>query len=147
MQLLTTWFGSFLVDEGKVVHQRLFPKDADAIAERLGRIEDWKVLDEERELMSLAEEVFVIEPRLERAGGNLTKDRGPFLDPTAFGSGPDLLHAAMVRLARGRIRRRTGPEDHLRQAIGALAEILEHENALQIGRASCRERGQWSEDG
>jgi nucleolar protein 56 len=130
MQLLTTWFGSFLVDEGKVVHQRLFPKDADAIAERLGRIEDWKVLDEERELMSLAEEVFVVEPRLERAGGNLTKDRGPFLDPTAFGYGPDLLHEAMVRLARGRIRRATGPEDHLRQAIGALDEILEQENAL-----------------
>jgi nucleolar protein 56 len=131
MQLVTTWFGSFLVDEGKVVHQRLFPKDADEIADRLGRIEDWKVLDEERDLMSIAEEAFVVEPRLERAGGNLTKDRGPFLDPAEFGYGPELLHEAMVRLARTRVRRATGPEDHLRQAVGALDEILEQENALQ----------------
>jgi nucleolar protein 56 len=131
MQLLTTWFGSFLVEEGKVVHQRLFPKDADAIAQRLGRIEEWKVLDEEREMMSLAEDVFVVEPRLERAGGNLTKDRGPFLDPASFGYTPDLLHAAMVQLARGQVRRATGPEDHLRQAVGALDEVLEQENALQ----------------
>lgn len=130
MQLLTTWFGSFLIDEGTVVHHRLFPKDADAIAERLGRIEDWKVLDEERDLMSLADEVFVVEPRLERAGGNLTKARGPFLDPAAFGYPPELLHAAMLRLARVRIRRATGPEDHLRQAVGALDEILEKENLL-----------------
>jgi nucleolar protein 56 len=130
MQLLTTWFGSFLIDEGKVVQQRLFPKDADGIAARLTLVEDWKVLDEERELMALAEDVFVAEPRLERAGGNRTKERGPFLDPEAFGYGRELLHAAMVRLARARMRRATGPEDHLRQAVGALDEIQEQENAL-----------------
>lgn len=130
MQLLTTWFGSFLIDEGKVVQQRLFPKDALAIAERLARIEDWKVLDEERELMAVTEEVFVREPRLERAGGNITKERGPFLDPREYGYDRDLLHAAMVRLARERVRRATGPEDHLRQAVGALDEIQEQENAL-----------------
>ena len=45
MLLVTTWFGSFLLDDGKVVHQRLFPKDADALADRLVRVEDWKVLD------------------------------------------------------------------------------------------------------
>lgn len=130
MLLLTTWFGSFLIDEGKVVHQRLFPKEADAIAGRLALVEDWKVLDEERELMALAEEVFVSEPRLERAGGNRTKERGPFLDPGAFGYDRDLLHAAMVQVARDRMRRATGPEDHLRQAVGALDELQEQENAL-----------------
>lgn len=130
MLLLTTWFGSFLLDEGKVSQQRLFPKDAASIAQRLGLVEDWKVLDEEKELMSLADEVFVIEPRLERAGGNLTKERVPFLDPEALGYGRDLLHAAMVQLAKGRMRRAIGPEDHLRQAVGALDEIQEQENAL-----------------
>lgn len=130
MRLLTTWFGSFLLDDGKAVEQRLFPKDADAIAARLALVEDWKVLDEERELMSHAEDVFVGEPRLERAGGNLTRERAPFLDPEAFGYGRDLLHSAMVQLAKGRMRRAIGPEDHLRQAVGALDEIQEQENAL-----------------
>lgn len=130
MLLLTTWFGSFLLEDGKVVEQRLFPKDATAIATRLALVEDWKVLDEERELMARAEDVFVLEPRLERAGGNLTKERAPFLDPEAFGYERDLLHAAMVQLAKGRMRRAIGPEDHLRQAVGALDEIQEQENAL-----------------
>lgn len=130
MLLLTTWFGSFLLDDGKIVHQRLFPKDADAIAERLALVDDWKVLNEERELMSLADEVFVIEPRLERAGGNRTKERAPFLDPDSLGYGRELLHAAMVRLAKGRMRKAVGPEDQLRQAVGALDELQEQENAL-----------------
>lgn len=130
MLLLTTWFGSFLLDEGKVVDQRLFPKDAHALADRLGLVEDWKVLPEERELMSLAEEVFVVEARLERAGGNRTKERPPFLNPEDFGYGRDLLHGAMVELAKARIRKAIGPEDHLRQAVGALDEIQEQENAL-----------------
>jgi nucleolar protein 56 len=128
--LLTTWFGSFLLDEGKVVEKRLFPKDAGALADRLAVVEDWKVLAEERDLMSLAEEVFVMEPRLERAGGHMSRDRAPFLDPEAFGYGRDLLHDAMVRLAKGRMRKAIGPEDHLRQAVGALDEIQEQENAL-----------------
>lgn len=130
MLLLTTWFGSFLLDQGTVIHERLFPKDAEAIAERLTLVEDWKVLNEERELMSLADEVFVIEPRLERAGGNRTKERAPFLDPNSFGYGRELLHAAMVRLAKGRMRQAVGPEDQLRQAVGALDELQEQENAL-----------------
>jgi nucleolar protein 56 len=128
--LLTTWFGSFLIDGGTVVQQRLFPKDPNAIADRLALIEDWKVLNEERDLLSLAEAVFVVEPRLERAGGNRTADRPPFLKPEDFGYGRELLHAAMVELAKRRMRTAVGPEDHLRQAVGALDELTEQENAL-----------------
>jgi len=130
VRLLTAWFGSFLIEDEKVLHQRLFPKDAAAIAERLALVEDWKVLPEERELMSLADEVFVVEPRLERAGGNLTKERVPFLDPDAFGYSRELLHEAMVSLAKSRMRAAIGPEDHLRQAVGALDEVQGQENAL-----------------
>ena len=130
MLLLTTWFGSFLLDEGKVVEQRLFPKAAEPLAERLTLVDDWKVLAEERELMTLTDDVFVLEPRLERAGGNLTREPAPFLDPEAFGYGRDLLHDAMVLLAKVRMRKAVGPEDHLRQAVGALDEIQEQENAI-----------------
>jgi len=130
MLLLTTWFGSFLLDEGTVVEKRLFPIEAGALADRLALVEDWKVLAEERDLMSRADEVFVIETRLERAGGNRTTVRPPFLKPEDYGYGRDLLHAAMVELAKRRMRKAIGPEDHLRQAVGALDELQEEENVL-----------------
>src|SRR6059058_2343642 len=130
MLLLTTWFGSFLLDERTVVDKRLFPMDANALADRLAQLEDWKVLDEERDLMSLTDEVFVFEPRLERAGGHRASERPPFLKPEDFGYGRDLLHAAMVQLAKQRMRKAIGPEDHLRQAVGALDELQAEENVL-----------------
>lgn len=130
MLLVTTWFGSFLLDEGKVVERRLFPGDAKALADRLGLVEDWKVLGEERELMGLAAEVFVTEPRLERAGGRFTSERAPFLDPAAFGVDPTLLHAAMVEHAKRRMRKAIRTEDHLRQAVAAVDDLLEQENTL-----------------
>ncbi|HYM39290.1 MAG TPA: ribosomal biogenesis protein [Thermoplasmata archaeon] len=130
MHLQTTWFGSFLIDEGTVVQERLFPKDPKALAERLAKVEDWKVLDEERELMGLAPEVFVLEPRLERAGGRFTTEKPAFLNPARFGFDRGLLHAAMVELAKRRMRKAIRPEDHLGQAVAAVDDLQEQENVL-----------------
>ncbi|HEX9340304.1 MAG TPA: NOP5/NOP56 family protein [Thermoplasmata archaeon] len=130
MLLLTTWFGSFLLDGDTIVHERLFPKDASALADRLALVEDWKVLDEEGELMALADEVFVVEPRLERAGGNRTTESPPFLKSEDFGYGRELLHTAMVDLAKRRMRQAIRPEDHLRQAVGALDDLQEQGNLI-----------------
>jgi len=130
MLLVTTWFGTFLVDEGKVIEARLFPKDPEGLAGRLALAEDWKVLPEERELMAAHPEAFVAEPRLERAGGNLTTVRAGFLRPEDFGYDRGLLHAAMLSLARRRMRKAVGPDDHLHQAVGALDDLQETENVL-----------------
>src|SRR3989304_1761792 len=69
-----------------------FRKGAEAIAARLALVEEWKVLDEERALMESQDEVFVTEPRLERAGGNLVREPVPFLAPEAFGYPRTLPH-------------------------------------------------------
>lgn len=130
MLLVTTWFGAFLLDEGKVVRSLLFPKDAKALADRMALVEDWKALDEERALMASVDEVFVVEPRLERAGGNLTSERPPFLAPEDFGFDRGILHAAMVELAKRQMRKAIRPEDHLRQAVAALADLQEQENLV-----------------
>jgi len=130
MLLATTWFGTFLLDEGAVRGSRLFPKDPSALADRLALVEDWKVLDEERELMASLDEVFVTEPRLERAGGTLTKTRPPFLDPEAFGFDRGLLHAAMLDLAKRKMRKAIRAEDHLGQAVAAVDDLQEQENLL-----------------
>lgn len=128
MHLVTTWFGSFLLEDGKVAQSRLFPKDADAVAARLALVEDWKVLDEERDLMRGLDEVFVLEPRLERAGGNLVRETPPFLKPEDFGYGRDLLHGAMLALARRRMRKAVGPDDYAAQAVAAFDDLTEVSN-------------------
>lgn len=130
MLLVTTWFGTFLLDEGKVVRQLPFPKEPGAIADRLATAEDWKLTAEERELMASVDEVFVTEPRLERAGGRFIAERPPFLAPEDFGFDRSLLHAAMVELAKRRMRKAIRAEDHLRQAVACLDDLLEQENLV-----------------
>src|SRR5256712_12861148 len=80
--------------------------------------------------MSRGEEFFEPDPGLERGGGNRTTVRPPFLKPEDFGYGRDLLHAAMVELAKRRMRKAIGPEVRLRQAVGAFDELQEEENVL-----------------
>lgn len=130
MHLVTTWFGSFLLDDDRVVKASLFPKDPDAIARRLRLVEDWKVLEEERELLHAAPEVFVSEPRLERAGGKMTSTPPPFLRAEDHGFDRALLHQAMVALARMQMREAPGPDDHLGQAVATLDDVTEGHNIL-----------------
>lgn len=130
MLLLTTWFGSFLLEGDRVMAQRLFPKDPQAIAHRLRAVEEWKPLEEERQLVLGLPEYFVVEPRLERMGGNMLEGRPPFLDPQAFGYDRQLLHEAMVRVAEARMRRAVGPDDHIIQGVRALNDLEETSNLL-----------------
>ena len=130
MHLVTTWFGSFLLEEGRIVKAALFPKEAAQIARRLHLVEDWKVLDEERELLAAAPEVFVSEPRLERAGGKMTEAVSPFLRGEDYGFDRALLHGAMVALARTRMRAAPAPDDHLGQAVATLDDVTESYNLL-----------------
>jgi len=131
MRLVTTWFGSFLLDDdAKVVAAKPFPKDAEGIADRLSRVEEWKVLDEERSFLDAQDEVFVHEPRLERAGGNFTREAVPFLKPEDYGFDRELLHAAMLALARRRMRKAVGPDDYAAQAVAAFDDLQEISNQL-----------------
>ncbi len=131
MLLVTTWFGSFLLDGATVARQTLFPKDPEAIAERLQRVEEWKVLDEERELVQGLDEFEVGEPRLERkAGGRMSSEKLPFLRPEDFGFDRGLLHKAMLALGRRRMRKAVGPDDHLAQAVASIDDLQETENLL-----------------
>jgi nucleolar protein 56 len=128
--LVTTWFGSFLLEDGKVVKAALFPKDPGAIADRLQRVEDWQALDEERQLVAGLDEYFVHEPRLERIGGSMVHEEAPFIAPEDHGFDRALLHEAMMVLGKRRVRKAAGIDAHLAQAIGALDDMYEAENLL-----------------
>ena len=49
MLLVTTWFGTFLLDGDAVVHERRFPKEARALADRL----DGRAVGRDAELANL----------------------------------------------------------------------------------------------
>jgi len=130
VNLVTTWFGSFLVSEGAVSKSVLFPKDPGAIADRLQKVEDWQALDEERELIRGLDEYFVYEPRLERIGGSMVREEPPFIAPEEHGFDRPLLHEAMIVLGKRRVRKAAGIDAHLAQAVGALDDMMEAENLL-----------------
>ncbi len=130
VHIVTTWFGSFLLTEGKVVKSKLFPQDPEAIADRLQRIEDWQALDEEKELVHGLQEYFVYEPRLERVGGSYVREDPPFISPEEHGFDRALLHQSMLILGKRRMRKAVGVDTHLSQAIAALDDLQEAENLL-----------------
>lgn len=48
--LITKWFGVFLIDDGKIVDKKLFPKNAKEIADRLYKMQKGIILEEEKDL-------------------------------------------------------------------------------------------------
>lgn len=126
--LHTTWFGTFLLEEGEVVESVLFPKEPEALAARMARVESGKILDEERRLAKGREGLRVTEPRLEQVGAAPTEEEPPFLKPEDFGYDTPLLREAMLALGREQLRRAVQPADHVIQAVRALDDLTQAEN-------------------
>lgn len=130
MILVTTWFGSFLIDEERVVKHELFPKNPREIAMRMMRVSDYKILKEEKSLVKDLSEFFVAEGRLEKIGGVRMDIEAPFLPPEDYEYGRDLLHEAMMIVAKEKMSRSVGRDDHLSQAINALDDLEKTTNML-----------------
>jgi nucleolar protein 56 len=130
MILVTTWFGSFLIDEGKVVKHELFPKNPQEIAMRMIRVGDYKILKEERNLVKDLDDFFVAEGRLEKIGGIRIDVEAPFVPPEEYDCGRDLLHEAMMIVAKEKMSESVGRDDHLSQAINALDDLEKTTNML-----------------
>jgi nucleolar protein 56 len=136
MILITTWFGSFLIDGDQVKEYRLFPKSAQDLAARMRRVSDSRILSEEKELVKNLQEFFVIERRLEKIGGVNTGVETPFLRPEDYDFDRDLLHEAMILLAKEKMTKAVGKDDHISQAINALDDV---EKTVNIMHSRLRE--------
>lgn len=130
MILVTTWFGSFLLDGDQVSEYKLFPKNARDIAARMRRASDSRIIGEERELVKDLDEFFVVEKRLEKIGGTNISAEPPFIRPEDYDFGHDLLHEAMILVAKERMTRAVGRDDHVSQAINALDDVEKTANIL-----------------
>lgn len=131
--LLTTWFGTFLIDADKVVDKRLVTQDAEVIAKRLGRIRADEVLPEEIELAADREGLKVHERRLSKLGLADPVARVPTVpfDPAASGYPSRLLHDALLRLAVQEAHLAFSDRDMLIvQQVRALDEIVRTANQL-----------------
>jgi nucleolar protein 56 len=127
MILVTKWFGSFLCEEGKVRRAALFPKDAAAVAERLGRMARGEVLEEEASLAPSAKQV--ADRRLADLGKRVRFDSS-FIRPEDFGFSLDMYREATIILAKESVKRSIGPDVHLGQAVRAYDDIVFTDNIL-----------------
>ncbi|MEE9593605.1 MAG: ribosomal biogenesis protein [Thermoplasmata archaeon] len=130
MLLHSTWFGTFLLEDGEVVKSHLYPQDPEVLATNMLRVEEGKLLREERRIVEGLEEFLVTEGRLERLGGTRTKEPAPFLDPAAFGFGVDLLRRAMIVLGKRQMQRAVQPADHVIQGIRTLDDLTHARDLL-----------------
>ncbi len=130
MYLVTTWFGSFLIDDGEIVNSSLFPKDKDKIAERLIKVDNYKPLKEEMELTKDLEEFFVLEKRLEKFGGIYTQEEMELPEPEDHGFERSLLRDAMIEVAKKRLRKAVGVDDHISQAVHTIDDLIQTSNLL-----------------
>lgn len=131
-KLATTWFGTFLIDGDKVIARTGFPKDPEAIAERLARMEDGAVLDEEKELAGKAagDGLEVSEARLKPLG---RLSPPPAMDITSLagaeGFGPELLRDAMMSLGKRRIGQ-VAEDRFVMQAVNSIDDLNRTANIL-----------------
>lgn len=135
MQLITTWFGTFLFEDGEIVGKILFPAEAGEIALRMRAIENGEILAEEEELASsgfgggAGEQIIVCEERLE-ALGEVMIGEVPFISPEEHGFDGRLLNRAMLEVGKEKVRTGTSPDEQILQAIRAIDDLSKTANLL-----------------
>ncbi len=126
--LKTTWFGTFLYDDEKIIDKRLFPKEAEKIAERLHKIQKGEVLEEEKEFADYRP--VVDETRLKNLGrmGTVKKLEVKGED---YGYDVSLLHEATLLLSRRKIgEQQADRSKRLGEAVEALDDVIKIINIL-----------------
>lgn len=131
--LKTLWYGTFLYTDTGIVTAKLFPKTAEAIADRLILIREKKILKEERDVAQGTGPVqpFVEEDRLRKIGRLRESVPLPRVTPEEHGFTQDLLHQASLQVARvGMERELRTKERQITQAVHAIDDLLHISNLL-----------------
>ncbi len=128
MRLITKWFGVFLVYGEEIKAFTLFPDKPEEIAERLYRIRNGEILDEER---SLSEgNPMVGERRLSSIGRYRPQKRMVDIDPAKYGFRKETLHEALLVLGKKMVRNSGSYSDDIIQTVSAIDEIIDAQNTL-----------------
>ncbi|MGM0510797.1 MAG: NOP5/NOP56 family protein [Thermoplasmatota archaeon] len=128
--LHTTWFGSFLVENGEVIEKKLFPEDVKELAERRYKKENGEVLDEEIELVESGDtEVGVLEDRLSGIGV-LADEEVPEIEPEEYSLDTGMLQEVLLELGRIKLRGSVDHGKHMAKAVDSITDINETLNIL-----------------
>jgi len=127
--LKTTWFGVMLFDENGIVDQQLFPRDAEAITNRLEAIERGDILQEERFFST--HKPIVDDKRLEELYTYCHTIPPLLVTPENMGFNSSLLHQASIQLAERQVKeQRSHRKRRLAQAIHAVDDLIKTANLL-----------------
>jgi len=129
MILVTKWFGVFLCDDSKVIGKRLMPKDPKLIAEKLAMMQRGSLLPEEIELSEGVKKLRVSERRQSELGKPMLFDSS-FIDAGAYGFSGELMHDAMLNLAKLRTSEPIPKDRNIVQAIRHLDDLIVSCNLL-----------------
>jgi nucleolar protein 56 len=130
MLLFTTWYGTFIFKDGEVVASKTFPKEAKEIAKRMQAIGKGEVLDEEKQIAQGISDFLILDKRLADLGGELIEEEMPDLNAEDFGFSSDLLHEAMLDLAREKTKGEPSHDESISQAVCALDDLIQSANLL-----------------
>ena len=129
MILVTKWFGVFLCDGGRILDKRLMPKNAATISEKLAVMQRGGLLQEERDLAHGREKLEVSERRQSELGKPAFFDSS-FIKAESFGYTTELMHEAMMGLAKLRTSEPIPRDRNLVQAIRSLDDLIETANLM-----------------
>ncbi|RLF48724.1 MAG: ribosomal biogenesis protein [Thermoplasmata archaeon] len=152
MILLTTWFGVFVLDDGRIVEKVLFPKDAREIAERIGAMRRGEALREEVALIQKHSGIKVCDERLSQYA-EVVEPPALEIHPEDFGYTTELLRDAyivlgeeelgvkkdediisMIRAVDDLIRMDNTLSERIREWLSWHLEIAKDEDALEVGK-------------
>jgi nucleolar protein 56 len=126
-EVVTTWFGAFVVEEGTVVRSAPFPDDAAALAERARRRRDGGTASEEDDLVrgDGVGTLVSADRRLLALGVGLDDRPGPYPDlrefrPTAAGR---VLREVLLEDAARALRDAWDPAVHLEEAVRSMEDL------------------------
>lgn len=139
MYLVTKWFGTFICDKKAIKKKIIFPKDEKEILKRLKKIEENKILSEEKRIVK-GIKVYVNEKRLQRIGNYIDSDsffKEIKIDPRDYGFSQELYHKISIKLAKGQVDKRLKSIDlQIIQMVNALDDLIQTSNLLSE-RLNC----------
>ncbi|MHB8352536.1 MAG: NOP5/NOP56 family protein [Thermoplasmata archaeon] len=120
--LVTTWFGAFLLRDGRVLRALPFPPDA--LADRLSLRREGRVLPEEEELLRQHPgPVVTRDRRLTALGCRISSVEEPEIDPAAHGFGAGELRPLLLARAQADLSESWDPTIHVQEAVRALTDV------------------------
>jgi nucleolar protein 56 len=131
--LITRWFGTFLFDKKGLKDKIIFPKKIEEISKRLQKIDNNKVLSEEKKITK-GKKIIVNEKRLSKLGEYKPNDtffKNIEIESEKFGFTQDILHKATIYQTKKKINEKLASKDlQIVQMVNALDDLIQTSNLL-----------------